>query len=229
MIFEELIIGKTTLGKDITAFKNQFNAHKYLYLLAGVHGDEPEGVFVLEQLFSWLKNNPSIARKMPLIVIPCLNLDGLEQETRVNANGVDLNRNLPTKNWSPDFNQDRYFPGSKAMSEIENILLDQTFQKYPPASMLNFHTWKPILNYDGKACKKIAEFLSSFNHYPVAETIGYETPGSLGTYLLEKYLTSSLTLEFPEKNDQLSVENIWQENEKGLKELFQGDLLNKLF
>ena len=52
MIFEELIIGKTTLGKDITAFKNQLNAHKYLYLLAGVHGDEPEGVFVLEQLFS---------------------------------------------------------------------------------------------------------------------------------------------------------------------------------
>ena len=33
------------------------------------------------------------------LFIPCLNPDGMSKNTRTNSNGVDLNRNFPTKNW----------------------------------------------------------------------------------------------------------------------------------
>ena len=36
---------------------------------------------------------------IPIIAIPILNVDGYRSGTRVNSHGVDLNRNLPSKNW----------------------------------------------------------------------------------------------------------------------------------
>lgn len=62
-------------------------------LIVGVfHGDEPQGKFLIEE---YLKNNDTNG----LLFIPCLNPDGMQLKTRTNSNGVDLNRNFPTKNW----------------------------------------------------------------------------------------------------------------------------------
>ncbi len=43
MIFSELENGTSLEGHPITVFKTDIKASKYLYLLAGVHGDEVEG------------------------------------------------------------------------------------------------------------------------------------------------------------------------------------------
>ncbi|MFI5391175.1 MAG: succinylglutamate desuccinylase/aspartoacylase family protein [Bacteriovoracales bacterium] len=100
MNFRDLPFGKSNLGEEIQAFISEDKAPKYIYLMAGVHGDEVEGIYVLKNLFEWLKNNEKI--KIPLLIIPLLNVDGYRANSRVNAKGVDLNRNLPSKHWTAE-------------------------------------------------------------------------------------------------------------------------------
>ena len=94
-----------------------------------VHGDEVEGVYLLKNIFDWLKERNEI--EIPLIVIPILNVDGYRTGTRVNAHGVDLNRNLPSSNWESGARAAKYFPGNEALSEPENQFLVKLFNKFP--------------------------------------------------------------------------------------------------
>jgi protein MpaA len=228
MIFSEIESGTSLEGHDISVFKTDIKASKYLYLIGGVHGDEVEGVYVLKELFSWLKQEHSL-KDLPIVVIPILNVDGYRTNSRVNAHLVDLNRNLPTKDWSTAHSKPRYNPGPKPLSEPENQFLVKLLDKYRPGMILSFHTWKPILNYNGE-CRDIADFLAKSNNYETASDIGYPTPGSLGTFATEKYNCPVLTFECPElKKHRETLKEIWQENEKGLKDLFGTDLIwNKL-
>lgn len=228
MIFSELESGTSLEGHPIPVFKTDIKAPKYLYLLAGVHGDEVEGVYVLKELYAWLKLNHDL-KDLPMIVIPILNVDGYKNQTRVNAHSVDLNRNLPTKDWSNDHKEAKYNPGPKALSEPENQFLVKLMDKYRPGLIMSFHTWKPILNYNGE-CQDIADFLSEFNDYETASDIGYPTPGSLGTFAVEKYNSPVLTFECPElRTHRETLKEIWLENEEGLKKVFQSELIwNKL-
>lgn len=224
MIFSELDSGESLQGHAIPVFKTDIKASKYLYLIGGVHGDEVEGVYVLKELFQWLKLEHSL-KDLPMIVIPILNVDGYQNQTRVNAHSVDLNRNLPTKDWSGVFKEARYNPGPKPLSEPENQFLVKLMDKYKPGFIMSFHTWKPILNYNGE-CKDVADYLAGFNNYETASDIGYPTPGSLGTFAVEKYHSPVLTFECPElKKHRDSLKDIWKENEDGLKKLFLTDLI----
>ena len=228
MIFSEIEKGTSLEGHTIPVFKTDIKASKYLYLMAGVHGDEVEGVYVLKELFNWLKNEHSL-KDMPIVVIPILNVDGYRAQSRVNAHLVDLNRNLPTKDWTPEQTQAKYNPGTKALSAVENQFLVKLLDKYKPGMIISFHTWKPILNFNGD-CQDIAEYLHTFNKYEMAGDIGYPTPGSLGTFGVEEYNSPVLTFECPElKTHRESLKDIWKENEEGLKKIFSTDLIwNKL-
>ena len=174
MIFSELNPGKSVEGSEIESFRSELQGDKYLYLLAGTHGDEVEGVYVLQQLFDWLKDDHTI-KELPMIVVPILNPDGYRAQSRVNSQGVDLNRNYPTDDWSADYTQEKYNPGSGPLSEPENIYLDKLFRKFKPGFILSFHSWKPVLNYNDDA-QDVAEYLASYNMYPIAGDIGYPTP-----------------------------------------------------
>jgi len=225
MIFSELESGTSLEGLEIPAFKTDTKkAPKYLYLIGGVHGDEVEGVYVLKELFQWLKMEHSL-KDLPMVVIPILNVDGYRTQSRVNAHLVDLNRNLPTKDWSPNITKPRYNPGPSPLSEPENQYMVKLMDKYRPGLIISFHTWKPILNYNGD-CKDVAAYLAMFNKYEIASDIGYPTPGSLGTFAVEKYHSPVLTFECPElKKHRESLKDIWKENEDGLKHFFQTDIV----
>lgn len=60
-----------------------------IVLSAGVHGDEPAGV---ECLLDLLEKRPPWLRPFDLTIFPCLNPWGYERNRRVNARGLDLNR-----------------------------------------------------------------------------------------------------------------------------------------
>jgi murein peptide amidase A len=216
--------GTTVEGSEIIAYISEEKAAKYNYLLAGVHGDEVEGVYVLKQILEWMKSDDDVTG--PFIIIPILNIDGYRAGTRTNALGIDLNRNLPASNWTDEKRDKKYNPGSSPLSELENIFLDKLFQKFPPNFILTFHSWKPMLNYNGD-CKEIADFLEKYNSYPVCDSIdGHPTPGSLGHYAWDKYYCPVLTFECPVLDDNLSLKDIWDENRTGLIKLIQSDLLN---
>lgn len=227
MIFHPLEFGKSVEENDIEAFRSDVSGDKYIYLLGGTHGDEVEGVYVLKQLFDWLKSEHQIP-EIPIILIPILNPDGYRASTRVNSHAVDLNRNYPTENWTSEARKEKYNPGPEGLSEPENKFLIKLFDKFKPAFVLSFHSWKPLLNFNGD-CEDIADFISSYNGYETAPDVGYPTPGSLGTFVPEKYDASVLTFECPVLSDELSLKDIWEQSADALQNLMKSDLLkNKL-
>lgn len=176
-------------------------------LIIGVfHGDEPQGKYLIDE---YLKKG-----EIPtgLLFIPCLNPDGMAKNTRTNANGVDINRNFPTKNWGGNEGENAtcsdittaYFGGSCPSSEIETQFLIDTIEKYPIKSILTIHSPYRVVNYDGPA-KELAQKISDIIHYPVEASIGYPTPGSFGTYCGVERNIPIVTLEL---DDKRPVENL---------------------
>ncbi|OFZ20680.1 MAG: hypothetical protein A2202_05665 [Bdellovibrionales bacterium RIFOXYA1_FULL_36_14] len=224
MNFIELKSGQSLENVKIEVFKQDKKSLKHIYLIAGVHGDEVEGVFVLKNIFHWLKETNEV--DLPLVVIPVLNVDGFRVSSRGNSHGVDLNRNLPADNWINQCEKAKYNPGQSPLSEPENIFLVRLMEKYAPGIIISIHSWKPMLNYNGD-CLDVAEYLHQFNHYEVVDSVGYETPGSLGEYAPKHYNAPVLTFEMPRISDQLSLKEIWAENEEGMKSLLKSNVLKR--
>jgi protein MpaA len=161
-------------------------------ILGGVHGDEYEGIAAADGLVeSLLKDNPF---KLAITVLPRFNPDGALFRTRTNGQNVDLNRNMPTKDWSPEIKGPRYIPGPSAGSEPESQALMTYIEKKKPVFILSLHSWHPVLNVNGD-CRSEAEVLSKWTGYRIDDEIGYPTPGCLGTYAGLERQSPTLTYE----------------------------------
>ena len=182
-------------------------------LVIGVfHGDEPEGEFLVKNLMQEIEKDPGLTGSNNVLFIPCLNPDGKHKNTRVNSNGVDINRNFPTKNRIDPEKNDEFNAGPEPASEIETRFIIDIMDEYNPNRILAIHSPYKVINYDGPA-DEIAEKMSKFNGYPVQIDIGYPTPGSFGTYAGKERNIPIITLELPEN---CSLENLWLENKKAL-------------
>lgn len=187
------VIGKTTSGKDITAYIFGNTTNKQTLIIGGVHGDEVEGVIAAQAIVKEFAKEEPVSRTA---VIPALNLDGHEAGNRKNDNGVDLNRNLPTQDWTSKEANERYTPGPEPNSEPENRALVTFIEELKPTLIISLHSYKhPMLNVNGD-CKKFAEKIAGVVNYPIKESIGYPTPGCLGTYYGLERDTPVLTYEF---------------------------------
>lgn len=183
-------------------------------LVIGVfHGDEPEGEYLINKLMEDIEQNPELTVSNRVLFIPCLNPDGKQAGTRVNANGIDLNRNFPTRNRTGNNGKDsQFYGGEEGGSEIETRFVMDIIAEYKPARILTIHAPYKVVNYDGPA-EKIAENMSKLNGYPVQVDIGYPTPGSFGTYAGKERAIPVITLELPE---DCIPETAWLDNKKAL-------------
>jgi protein MpaA len=224
MKFTELESGTSVKGEKIKAYKSDIDAPKFNYILGAVHGDEVEGAYLAIKLHEWLAETTEVS--LPMIIVPIVNVDGYKAGTRVNGNGVDLNRNLPSAQWTPEAREAKYFPGKAPLSEPENQYLVSLFKKYPPRFILSFHSWYPVINYNG-ACKEIAEFLASYNKYPIeADFLSHPTPGSLGEFGPQEFKSPVLTFECPVLSETVTLESVWKENEEAFKKLFTSKMID---
>lgn len=184
--------GETQLGLPLHAYQWLTSPQNpNVLILGGVHGDEPEGVVCARGLLqTWLEN---FDLKLNITLVPEFNPEGVLLKTRGNSNKVDLNRNLPTKDWSPVAATVRYYPGPAALSEKENQALVKFIESEKPDVIFSLHSWKPMLNTNGDLPE--AKVISQMTGYTIEPDIGYPTPGSLGTYAgLEKNIPT-LTYE----------------------------------
>jgi murein peptide amidase A len=175
---QTFLFGKSRGGLPLTAYRFGSIGPKVL-VLGGVHGDEIEGVIAAQGLLN--RFIESFPYRLQLTLVPMFNMDGVLRRTRSNAAGIDLNRNLPTKDWTSDVANPRYFPGKQANSEPENQALVSYLETERPTFILSLHSWKPMLNINGN-CRREAEEIAKHTGYIIEETIGYPTPGCLGTY-----------------------------------------------
>lgn len=188
-----------------------------ILMIGGVHGDEPEGVQLAKDLIVWLQKNHMQGCKFhSWFLIPCLNPDGFSKNERTNGNGVDLNRNFPSRDWVPDIKAERYHPGVQAGSEPEVKALVDLIHRVKPAVIIHFHSWKPCVVYTGAPGKQTAELLGEGTGYSIAEDIGYPTPGSLGQYGWLEHQTPVICIE---AKAGAPLSSIWPTFGKGLQKL----------
>jgi len=168
-------------------------------LLGVIHGDEPLGGPLLERFAEHLGSHPELVRGKRVVIVPVLNPDGLARRTRTNARGVDLNRNLPAENWRP---HPRH--GIAPGSEPETRALLKILRQFRPARILAIHSPLYCVNFDGPA-QDLAEAMAGACGYPVQPSIGYETPGSLGSYAGKDQGIPTITLELARDSRRSSI------------------------
>jgi len=159
-------------------------------LLGGIHGDELTSVTLA---FDWISRlraaqalPESTAGAIAWRVVPLLNPDGLlhAPALRVNAHGVDLNRNFPTADWERDAQpywvqrtrrDPRRFPGPQPLSEPESRWLLGQIEAFRPDLIVSVHAPYGLLDFDGPppAPRRLGDLqLDPVGVYP----------GSLGNY-----------------------------------------------
>jgi len=188
--------GQPILYRDYLASSRR-NTPKRILLIGGIHGDELSSVVVT---FDWMRR--LAAEKFQPFqwrVVPCLNPDGLLKAvpSRVNARGVDLNRNFPTPKWlelAPKYwetktrRDPRRWPGATPGSEPETQWLVQQIRSFRPDAIVSVHAPYGVLDFDGpRAPPRKLGFLN------LNELGTY--PGSLGNYAGVQLGLPVITLE----------------------------------
>jgi hypothetical protein len=154
-------------------------------LLGGIHGDELTAAAIVFQWMQWMQMSP--AQEFHWHVAPVLNPDGLlaVKPQRVNANGVDLNRNFPTPGWEQDAKRywmkttgsdPRRFPGQSPLSEPESRWLNEEMERFKPHVIVSVHAPFGVLDFDGPKSKAPHRFGKLYY-----SRVGVY-PGSLGNY-----------------------------------------------
>ncbi len=170
-------------------------------IMGGIHGDEYSSISIL---FKWLALFSPEASEGAFHwrFAPLVNPDGLldgRQAKRQNANGVDLNRNFPSRDWNDTAarywqestgSNPRRFPGERAASEPEVQWIVQQIEEFQPDVIVSVHAPYHLLDFDGpaEAPARIGElYLHQLGVYP----------GSLGNFAGLNRQIPVVTLELP--------------------------------
>ncbi len=168
-------------------------------LVGGLHGDEYSSVSVV---FKWMNIlNQHHSGLFHWRIAPLVNPDGLLQDEsrRMNANGVDLNRNFPAPDWqskTEDYwvnetqRNPRRYPGTAPLSEPETRWLAEEIERFEPDVIVSVHAPYGVVDYDGPRNgpyhlgRLYLELLGTY-------------PGSLGRYAGIHLNKPLVTIELP--------------------------------
>ena len=212
---DPVAVGHSVEGRALSACHFGAAAPTVLFL-GGVHGDEPEGIRFAEALIAQWRTH-GVPSGVRVCGLPVVNPDGAHASQRVNAHGVDLNRNMPTKDWSPVAASVRYHPGPAPASEPETRALMACVEQLQPILIVSLHSWDPMINVNGP-CGEVARVLAKTSGYRIADDIGYPTPGSLGTWAGAERQIPTITMELERG---AAHEQLWSLHAQGFCDLLE--------
>ena len=138
-------IGKSENGKRIYSIKIGSGSQKIL-MWSQMHGNESTTTKAVMDLVNFLQTEDNQAKKIlencQLLIVPMLNPDGAEAYTRVNFNGVDLNRDAQNR------------------SQAETKVLWSVFDSFQPDFCFNLHDQRTLFNVGGTNKVATVSFLS---------------------------------------------------------------------
>jgi hypothetical protein len=161
-------------GKSIEACQlNGSNpeAENTLLVIGTIHGDEPDGTRVIDELES-----TGAPADTNIWLIRDGNPDGADLATRRNANGVDLNRNFPIK-WVASDPEARTYSGPSPASEPETLALMNAVETIKPTRVVVFHQPYELIDCPPERPATISDRLSQLTGYK-SECIPGERSGS---------------------------------------------------
>ncbi|KEY60749.1 murein tripeptide amidase MpaA [Serratia sp. DD3] len=192
--------GKSVLGAPLLYFPAAIQGPNSGLVIAGTHGDETAAVVTLSCALRSIEPN-----QLRHHVILAVNPDGCQLGLRANANGVDLNRNFPAANWrsgetvyrwnsSAKTRDVRLSTGGRPGSEPETQGLCHLIYRLKPVWVVSFH--EPLACMEDPQKSRLGEWLAHKFALPLVTSVGYETPGSFGSWCADLSLPC-ITAELP--------------------------------
>ena len=115
-------IGFSEEGRPLPLYYvGQLNAPIRILIVAGQHGDEPLGTQAVEHFLGTV----NVTKQTCVAAIPCLNADGAFKQTRLNASGIDLNRD------------------HQRLQSSEIRALHKLVREFCPQLIIDVHTYPP--------------------------------------------------------------------------------------
>jgi len=173
------------------------------FILAAIHGDEKAGIPLVRRLESYLQQHPQLLERRKVVLLPIANPDGVANNSRYNARGIDLNRNFPAFN---RINSNRF--GLTPLSEPETHSIWRLIRQYAPDRIVSIHQPLTCIDYDGPSLA-MASRMAEYCNLPLKK-IGAK-PGSLGSYAGVTLGIPVITLELPHTAGRLTPEYLWQQ------------------
>jgi len=197
-------------------------------LIGGIHGDELSSISIV---FKWFENSLE-PTDFHWRISPVVNPDGMlrRRAQRMNANGVDLNRNFPTPNWEEESREywieqtdqnPRRYPGPSPLSEPETQWLAREIDRFKPDVIVSVHAPHHIVDFDGP--ENPPERLG-----PLRLQLLGTYPGSLGRFAGVQLQIPVVTIELPRAGTMPSAaeqQAIWHDLVSWLEE-HHGDQLD---
>ena len=221
------IIGYSTEGRPLQLYTFGKGAHERM-IVAGIHGgDEWNTVTLANQLIKYVDQNPDVVPDdTTLYILPNLNPDGEARAHnkygRVNANGVDLNRNFPV-NWQKDWDRSVCWNslstsgGTGPGTEVETQVLMNFVKSHNIEALISYHSaalgvFPGGLPWEGdsiRLARSIAE-VSSYPFPPIDTGCTYsgtlaDYAVSTGVAAVDLELTNHFDTDFDQNLDILNV------------------------
>lgn len=133
---QTIVVGESVNGQKIEACQlagSTYDSGNALLVVGSVHGDEPAGKYVVDELIE-----QGAPKESEIWVIRDANPDGAKLVTRRNANEVDINRNFPT-NWLASEIGTKTYSGPEPVSEPETKALMNAVETIKPTRVITFH------------------------------------------------------------------------------------------
>ena len=149
--------GRPLLVRDVLPASGVPATTLRVLVVGAMHGDELTSAALALQ---WIGLAEQARRPVHWRYLPILNPDGLlaPRPTRVNARGVDLNRNFATPHWERDAplywekrtgKDPRRWPGPAPLSEPETQFLLRQMDSFAPNLVVSIHAPYGVLDFDG--------------------------------------------------------------------------------
>lgn len=187
-------IGRSVQGRPLRVLRVGHGPRRVLWI-GGTHGNEPQGIVATASLPQAFES-AGLADDVTLWVLEDENPDGRAANSRYNANGVDLNRNLPASNF--DSSDPRN--GGRPLSQPESAALFDLVNSIQPDLILSAHadsTRPPYVIADGPP-SPLAALFAQLSGMPATTSadLGHATPGSLGSWWGVDIYKPVLTIEY---------------------------------
>ncbi|HEX8762898.1 MAG TPA: M14 family zinc carboxypeptidase, partial [Candidatus Saccharimonadales bacterium] len=215
-------IGKSVRGQPITAYKFGTGENPIIYMGA-MHGDELNSKTIMTEWFNELNANPNRLPARSLVVIPAVSPDGVAARSRLNARGIDLNRNFPAADWktmvtSPESPTPTPAGGPSPLSEPESAAVAAYIRQVKPRMVFSFHSSAAVVEAneagDSVGVASIYASKARYRAIPKSQSAGvfkYDTTGamedwmrsSLGSPAVVVELLSDTNSEFSRNRDAL--------------------------
>ncbi|WP_033746963.1 murein tripeptide amidase MpaA [Pantoea sp. NGS-ED-1003] len=192
--------GDSVLGAPLLWFPAPAADSDSGLILAGTHGDENAAVATLSAAMRTL---PDRLRRHHVVL--AVNPDGCQLGLRANAHGVDLNRNFPAANWQSGETVYRWNSAAEARdvllstgerpgSEPETQALCELIHGLKPRWVVSWH--EPLACIDDPRSSELGHWLAQQTALPLVGSVGYDTPGSFGSWCNDLGLPC-ITAEMP--------------------------------